>query len=426
MQRIDTESLAKLAGEDAEFRLAARLWRARIRFQIGGDQEFIVTVSDGVLTEINAAPMFWDPWDINIAGPSEGWDLLLRPVPPPLYQDIFPATLHKGFSIGGNLELLFSYFPAVRRFIELMRMVVSAPPAADPPPTRAGGSRPEIRGGYVYLTVEGTEYRVYYEEAGDGIPFFLQHTAAADGRQWRHLLEDPEITGHFRIIAPDLPYHGKSLPPESERWWETQYLLTLEFFEAFVVEFCRAMEIENPLYMGCSMGGHLAVDLALDCPDKFRAVIGLQAGMQTKPPGFEQMLEWYHHPRMSNEWKPALMYTMMAPTSPEQLRRETGFVYSQAAPMVFKGDLYFHGGQHDARETARHIDTGQIPVYIMGGDYDWSGTVDICSALAAEIKGSHYTKMEGLGHFPMCEHPEKFKSYLMPILDDVRAKHPDE
>ncbi|MGH7896337.1 MAG: alpha/beta fold hydrolase, partial [Candidatus Binatia bacterium] len=69
----------------------------------------------------------------------------------------------------------------------------------------------EITGRYLYLTADGVEYRVYFEEAGRGIPMILQHTAGSDGRQWRHLLEDEEITARFRLIAHDLPYHGKSL-----------------------------------------------------------------------------------------------------------------------------------------------------------------------------------------------------------------------
>ena len=45
-------------------------------------------------------------------------------------------------------------------------------------------------GRYVHLDIDGLDYRVYFEEAGEGIPLLLQHTAGADGRQWRHLLED--------------------------------------------------------------------------------------------------------------------------------------------------------------------------------------------------------------------------------------------
>ena len=45
----------------------------------------------------------------------------------------------------------------------------------------------DIVGRYLYLTVSGVEYRVYYESAGTGVPVLMQHTAGSDGRQWRHL-----------------------------------------------------------------------------------------------------------------------------------------------------------------------------------------------------------------------------------------------
>ena len=46
-----------------------------------------------------------------------------------------------------------------------------------------------VVGRYVYVPVQGHEYRVYFEEAGQGTPVLFQHTAGSDGRQWRYLLE---------------------------------------------------------------------------------------------------------------------------------------------------------------------------------------------------------------------------------------------
>jgi pimeloyl-ACP methyl ester carboxylesterase len=80
-------------------------------------------------------------------------------------------------------------------------------------------------GRYLHLEIDAVEYRVYFEESGSGVPLLLQHTAGADGRQWRHLLEDAEIARDFRMLAYDLPYHGKSLPPTGKSWWSEEYRL---------------------------------------------------------------------------------------------------------------------------------------------------------------------------------------------------------
>ena len=189
-------------------------------------------------------------------------------------------------------------------------------------------------GRYVYLTLDGVEYRVYFEESGTGdVGMLLQHTAGADGRQWRHLLEDAELQRRFRMIAYDLPYHGKSVPPLGKPWWTEEYRLTRDFLLAVPTTLARALGLERPVYMGSSIGGHLAIDLALSHPREFRAVVGLEASAYT-PGGF---VDEFNHPRIGNDFKAHLMYGMMAPMSPEALRRETAWVYSQGAPGGLQG-----------------------------------------------------------------------------------------
>ena len=272
-------------------------------------------------------------------------------------------------------------------------------------------------GRYVYITVEGTDYRVYFEESGNGIPIVMQHTAGADGRQWRHLLEDAEFQREFRLIAYDLPYHGKSVPPEDVEWWRSEYRLTKQFLMKFVLAFSASLGLVRPVYMGSSIGGHLATDLALHHPNEFCAIIGLEAGVYT-PGGYAD--QW-HHPRISNEYKAYAMYGLMSPSSPEKYRRETAWVYSQGAPPVFKGDLYYYSVDHDLRETAEQIDTVRTPLYLLTGEYDWATSPEDSEALARRIKGARFTAMPKLGHFPASEDPARFREYIAPVLAEIRA-----
>ena len=279
----------------------------------------------------------------------------------------------------------------------------------------------DITGRYLYLDVNGVEYRVYLEEAGTGIPLVCQHTAGSDGRQFRHLLEDPEITSRFRVIAVDLPYHGKSLPPDSVRYWEQEYKLRKDWFMTYWVNLCHALELDQPVYMGCSMGGHLAGDLALNYPDEFRACIGLEASCWSG--NMEQLIDkWWHHPRLSNESKPAAMLSLCSPNAPEQRVRETVWMYSQGAPVVFSGDLNYYGIEHDLRETAQNIDTSKCMLYVLSGDYDWSAYPAAARELADKVPGATHTLMEGLGHFPMSEDPANFKKYITPVLKEIEEK----
>lgn len=276
-----------------------------------------------------------------------------------------------------------------------------------------------IEGRYMYVEFEGVEHRVYFEQAGRGVPVLLQHTAGSDSRQWRHLLEDAELTSRFRFIAYDLPFHGRSVPPVGEPWWTRRYELHQQPFMAMIVGIADALELARPVFMGCSMGGHIAPDLALYHPGRFCAVIAVQGGIATHDE--EPFNEYMWHPRVSDELKASLMFTLMSPQSPEPLRRETSWVYSQGAPPVHQGDLVFYLGEHDLTETAHLIDTNRTAVHVVSGDYDWSATPERCRALADAIPGAHYHPMRDLGHFPMSENPAAFKACIAPILAEIAA-----
>jgi len=274
-------------------------------------------------------------------------------------------------------------------------------------------------GRYVHLEIDGLAYRVYFEEAGSGIPLLLQHTAGSDGRQWRHLLESDEVGRSFRMIAYDLPYHGKSIPPVGFAWWTQEYKLTRDFLMQVPLALARALELERPVYMGSSIGGHLGLDLAYYHPEAFRAVIALEASASTHNGGYQDI---WNHPRVSNLFKATAMYGLTAPTAPEAYRRETMWCYSQGAPPVFKGDLYYYSVDHDLEGKLGEIDTTKLDVHLLTGEYDWSSPPEMSRDTAAQIPGATFQTMEGLGHFPMSEDPERFLGYVRPLLEKIRAK----
>lgn len=124
-----------------------------------------------------------------------------------------------------------------------------------------------IIGRYVHVDIDGTHHRIYFEEAGQGIPLVCLHTAGSDGRQWRYLLADPEFTKHYRIIAFDMPWHGKSNPPET--WDGSEYQLTTARYTQTIRAFCAALALDKPVVMGCSIGGRIVLNLAIDHATEF-------------------------------------------------------------------------------------------------------------------------------------------------------------
>jgi pimeloyl-ACP methyl ester carboxylesterase len=263
----------------------------------------------------------------------------------------------------------------------------------------------------------GHDHRIYFEEAGQGIPMLLQHTAGAHGTQWRHLFEVPEITDRFRLIAYDLPYHGKSVPPVTKDWWAETYSLEGGFLRSVPVQLAELLALEDPVFMGCSVGGLLALDLAYSHPEVFRAVISLEGALHIG--GDLEALGAFWHPQVNSEYKARLMDGIMSPSSPKTYRKETGFVYASGWPPAFLGDLYYYIQDYDLREVAGEIDTNRVGVHILSGEYDYSGSSELGRAAHEAIAGSTWAEMKGVGHFPMSENPAAFLGYLLPILDRI-------
>ncbi|MDW9246966.1 alpha/beta fold hydrolase [Burkholderia cepacia] len=284
-----------------------------------------------------------------------------------------------------------------------------------------------IKGGYIYLTVQGIEYRVYYEEAGQGIPLLLGHTAGSDGRQYRHLLCDPEVTKDFRCIVYDLPFHGKSLPPHGVNWWEKEYNMTKSFMMDFPNTLAQALELDRPVYMGSSMGGHLAVDLALHHPENYRATIGVEAALRSAQEycdvGMAGIRKEFDNPNVSRNSIGAAMLLNISPYSPEANVREIAWEYQCGGPGVFAGDLNYYYYEHNVSdEEARSIDTEKCMLYLLTGEYDPNTSPAETKQLAELVKGSKYWAMEKLGHFPVTEDYQAFRKYLLPILSEIKSK----
>src|SRR5207253_4858883 len=94
-------------------------------------------------------------------------------------------------------------------------------------------------GRYLRTDIDGVAHRLYFEEAGQGIPLLCLHTAGSDGRQFRAVLNDADITRQFRVIAFDMPWHGKSSPPAG--WEKEDYLLTSERYTGMIMSVAKAL-----------------------------------------------------------------------------------------------------------------------------------------------------------------------------------------
>jgi len=273
-----------------------------------------------------------------------------------------------------------------------------------------------IVGRYASVAIDGRPHRIYFEEAGQGIPLVCLHTAGADGRQFRHMMNDPAITEHFRVLAFDLPWHGKSSPPDG--FQDEDYRLTSASYVAAIRAFCAALALDRPVVLGCSIGGRIVLRLAIDHAAEFRALIGLESAA-VQASWYDT--SWLHRPDVhGGEVCAGLVSGLMAPQGPAPSRWETLWHYMQSGPGVFKGDLYFYRAEPDWSADLARIDTRVCPLYLLTGEYDFSCTPEDTARTAQHIAGAQVTVMRELGHFPMSENPAQFRRYILPVLDTIR------
>lgn len=111
-----------------------------------------------------------------------------------------------------------------------------------------------------YATIRGT--KIYYEEYGKGMPLLLLHQGLGSIENLAGLI--PELSGHYRVIAPDAPGHGRSEHADS---------LSGELIADYYSELIDHLKLDSAYVMGWSMGGNISLLLAANRPDKIKKVV---------------------------------------------------------------------------------------------------------------------------------------------------------
>src|SRR5882724_9049764 len=96
------------------------------------------------------------------------------------------------------------------------------------------------------------ELTVHYLERGRGEPLLLVHGLGSSGADWA--FQVAALEQRFRIIVPDLPGSGHSLPPRNE--------YTIAGFAAALWKLMDHLRIERPNIVGFSLGVAVALEMA--------------------------------------------------------------------------------------------------------------------------------------------------------------------
>ena len=399
--------------EDAE--LASLGSGAHVSFAVqAGSAVIALRFAEGKLVSIGRAS---DAIEFTLRAPVAVWERFLQALPPAPYHHVLAMRrCVPEFTLTGDEQRFLQNAHLVRRALELARWIANGrDPAALRPEhavaSTALGQIEPIVGRYAAIEIRNRKHRIYYEQAGSGQDLLFLHTAGADTRQFHRLMNDAELLRNWRMSAFDLPWHGKSLPPEQgvPGEWHLDTDRYVDCIDAVI----RALRLERPVLMGSSMGGQICLEMALRFGDALGGVIACEACDKITGravPFAKHVL--YNQSLVAPEW----IYGLMSPTTPRSRATEIWWEYSQGGYGVFFGDIEFYAHDWDARDRVHEIDTRRCPVIMLTGEYDYSCTPEASRSTAAKIAGAQFQMMKGLGHFPMTENPEVFLEYLRPAL----------
>lgn len=251
--------------------------------------------------------------------------------------------------------------------------------------------------------------RMNYERTGAGFPVIFLHAGIADSRMW-----EPQVTAfakQFDVIRPDLRGFGKSeLPPNP--WSPVDDLLAL----------IDDLGLKPAHLIGCSMGGGVAIDFALDHPDRISklVLVGSSIGGFTFGPEHAHVFEEAAAARMAGDLtalNEAMLHLFLdGPDRPrgyvaEPLRK----LFLEMNGIAVRADVEKAPPAQNLLAVSRlHEITEQTLVIV--GDKDVPTVLEAADLLAESIPNARKAVIHDAAHLPNLEHPQEFNRLVLDFL----------
>jgi pimeloyl-ACP methyl ester carboxylesterase len=254
-----------------------------------------------------------------------------------------------------------------------------------------------------FVSVHGTRVRV--REAGAerrGTPLLLIHGAGTSSAVWLGLLG--RLGRHRRVVAPDLPGHGRS----------EGRLETVEEWRDAIGMTAATLCLGPAILVGHSLGGAAAVEATLAWPDKVAGLILL-----TTAPRFAvspQLLETLA--TRFARWPEVYAELGYSPEAPEDTRRRGASIACTASQAQTLLD-FRAAATVDLRARLGEV---RCRTWAIGGADDLITPPKWTDALAGGIAGAQRFVFPRVGHMPMHEAPDAVAGAILEFAAGFPAR----
>lgn len=255
---------------------------------------------------------------------------------------------------------------------------------------------------------------IHFFEKGQGQPIVLIHGFCEISEMWRDFAE--ELSSDFRVICPDLPGFGKS-PIASDQ-------ITLEEVAVQLAEWMAENQISNPIVIGHSLGGYVALALLELIGSKMKA-IGLFHS--TAFPDDQEKKEMRDRTvifLMKNgvdKFVTTFVPQLFSEARRDELQKQIDLAIEQAKESSLEGLIAFTRAMRDRKDRLEELEHFSGPKLLIAGTLD--GAVKIEASRAQKDAFTDYFELEETGHIGMVEKREETLKIVRNFC--VKATNPE-
>ena len=281
----------------------------------------------------------------------------------------------------------------------------------------------EPLGPYEEVTLHG--HKVGFQAAGSGPLLVLLHGITSTSEAWREVM--PGLSEQYTVVAPDLIGHGRSAKPRGD--------YSLGAHAAGVRDLLAVLGFERGTVVGHSLGGGIAMQFSYLFPEYVERMALISSGglgQEVHPllraatlPGSEWVL-----PLMAREWSVkaggavssvAAKLGIEAGPDIAEFARGYASLVDAGAREAFIDTMRSVIGPEGQKVSAldRLYLADQIPTLIVWGADD--PIIPVAHGRRAHeiVKHSRYVEIEGSGHWPMLDAPDRFVRELTSVVEET-------
>ena len=276
------------------------------------------------------------------------------------------------------------------------------------------------RSGFLELPDGG---RLYREIGGRGSPVVFAHAGIADRRMWDR--EFRRYGSRHTVVRYDRRGLGRSSPA------------TAAYSDVGDLELLReALGLGPVVLVGCSMGGRVAIDYALEHPESVRALLLVSPALSGWTPEFDPEGQPAYQ-RDAERFQPVLDAWKGGRREEAVERLREYWCAAQPAPtrrlvhtmMVENADEIF-GDVSAAHQTGpdppavRRLGAIRAPTTVLYGDQDEPSSRYIAERVAREIPGAQFVRVAGADHLVNLSRPKEFDRAFEELAARAKAVVP--